>query len=285
MKKFLSIILFGCVLILNSCLKDKGIEDNQYGLRDPEESPVGVGFPQSANTVNVTGIELTASSQTINLALVNLLSDAPAEEDIEITLQVNQQLVADYNASNSPALEVLPANLYTISSLKVVIPKGQRTVSLPVTIPNSSTMNPSRRYGIGFSIVSVNKENVKVADNLRNVLFALTVRNAYDAQYEVSVELTGHPSASGSYDDVVSLATIDGNSLDAPLAVARIFAASSRLTIRINADNSLTLTSNAATIIPTAPGLNFYDPTTQTFHFDYTWGAGPRHIVGTARRL
>lgn len=273
-------------LLLTACLKDKGLDNGDYGLKDPQASPVGVGFPQAANSVNVTGIELQTSAQTINVALVNLLSDEPAAEDIHVTLQVDQSLVAAYNTDNpSTALEVLDQADYSIAAATVVIPKGSRTATLALTIPDASVLDASKRYGIGFTIASVGEQSVRIADNMKDVLFAITVRNAYEASYEIVVDLTGHPSASGHYEETGTFATIDANTVDAPLAVAEIFAAASRLAIRINGDNTLTLSSNATTINPTDPTKNYYDPATQTFHFDYTWGAGPRHIIGTARRL
>ena len=285
MKKIFPGVLFA-TLLLTACIKDKGLDNGQYGLKDPQNSPAGVGFPQAANTVNVTGIELQTTAQTINVALVNLLSAEPATQDIHVTLQVDQSLVTAYNQDNpSSALEVLSQADYTIPSATVVIPKGSRTATLALTIPNASVLDASERYGIGFTIKSVGEQGVTIAENMKDVLFALTVRNAYEASYEIIVDLTGHPSASGHYEETGSFATIDANTVDAPLAVAEIFAAASRLAIRVNADNTLTLSSNATTINPTDPTKNYYDPATETFHFDYTWGAGPRHIVGTARRL
>ena len=288
MKKQLVYIIASAVtasLLLTACLKDNGFDKHQYGIKDPAGSEVGVGFPQAANAVNVSAMELRNTSQQINLALVNLLSDEPAEKDIRINLQVHQGLVNDYNAANDPDLEVLPQNTYTIPSLTVVIHKGQRTGMVTLTIPDATVFNPSKRYGIGFTINSVDAADVVIAQNLKNVLFAITIRNIYEGRYEIAVNLTGHPSASGRYEETGTLTTVDANTLDAPLAVAQVFASSSRLSIKINPDNTLTLSSNATTINPHAPDKNYYDPVTRTFHFNYTWGAGPRNIIGTARRL
>lgn len=268
-----------------ACNKDKDFDAGKYGLKDPGGSPVGVGFPQSSNAVNVTGINLLNTNQTLELALVNLLSDEPAEQDIHVVLQLAPNLVTAYNAANNPDLEVLPQGAYSIPSLTVTIPRGQRTGTLRVNIPDATMLDASSRFGIGFTIASVQEQGVRVAENMRNVLFALTVRNAYEGRYEIVVDLSGHPSASGHYEETGTFTTIDGNTVDAPLAVAQIFAASSRLSIRVNADNSLTLNSNATSINPLVPGTNYYDPATRTFHFNYTWGAGPRHLTGTARRL
>jgi hypothetical protein len=133
-------------------------------------------------------------------------------------------------------------------------------------------------------MASVQEAGVTIASNLKDVLFAITIRNAYHGDYEISVNLTGHPSASGQYDEEGTFSTIDATSVDAPLGVAEIFTTASRLVIGVNADNSLSISSNVV-VITADPAKNFYEPASRTFHFDYTWGAGPRHIVGTARRL
>jgi len=285
-KKISAVLLLAIsVAATTGCLKDKDFERGRFGFKDVQQSAVGVGFPQASNTVNVTGIELRSASQDLEIALVNLLSDEPAEKDVHVTLQLNPGLVTAYNTNNNPDLEMLPQNSYTLPSLTLTIPKGERTGTLAMTIPNSTVLNPSRRYGIGFTIASVQEGDVVIAENMKHVLFAITLRNAYEGQYEIAVDLTGHPSASGHYEETRTLTTVDANTLDAPLAVALIFASTSRLEIRINPDNSLSLSSNATTINPLTPGTNYYDPATRTFHFDYTWGAGPRHIVGTATRL
>lgn len=285
MKRLSGFLILGLLLsAVTGCLKDDGFDDHEYGVKDTNGSPVGVGFPEAAKAVNVYSIPLQTESQIIKLPLVNLLSDVPADKDIHITLKVNQALVTAYNLENDESLIdpfTISANLVTIPSINATILKGNRTDTLDVVIPNSSLFDPSNRYGIGFTIESVEESGVTISKNLRDVLFAIAIKNKYHADYEVSVDLTGHPSASGHYNDEVEFTTVDATTLDAPLGVANIFAASSRLFITVNADNTLSLSSNAAAVFPI--GDNYYDPATQTFHFDY--GYTTRHIVGTAKRL
>jgi len=284
MKRILGLILLAGLLAgAAGCLKDDGFDEHDYGIRDTNASPVGVGFPQALNEVNVYPIALQTSSQFIKLPLVNLLSDVPADQDINITLQVNQSLVTAYNSNHNPGLvDTLDATtpLIVIPKLELTIPKGKRNDTLTVEIPNSSLFDASKRYGVGYTITAVKESGVTIAANLKNVLFAIAIKNKYHAVYDVDVELTGHPTAAGKYSGEVEFTTIDGNTLDAPLGVAEIFAASSRLYIQINPDNTLSLSSNAAAVFPI--GINKYDPATQTFYFDY--GYSTRHIVGTAKR-
>jgi hypothetical protein len=284
MKRLSGLILFALLLTgMAGCLKDDGFDDHEYGMRDTNGSPVGIGFPQALNEVNVYPIPLQTTTQSIKLPLVNLLSDVPADQDVHITLQVNQSLVTAYNAKHDPGLiDTLDAAtpLIVIPKLDLIIPKGKRNDTLTVQIPNSSLFDASKRYGVGYTISAVQESGVTISENLKNVLFAIAIKNKYHAVYDVNVELTGHPTAAGKYSGEVEFTTVDGNTLDAPLGVAEIFAASSRLYIQIDPDNTLTLSSNAAAVFPI--GVNKYDPATQTFYFDY--GYSTRHIVGTAKR-
>jgi hypothetical protein len=269
------------------CLKDDGFDNHDYGLKDTNGSPVGVGFPQALNEVNVIAIPLQTNSQTIKVPLVNLLSDVPSDQDLHITLQVNQSLLTVYNNAHPdlvPLVDTLDATpaLIVTPKLELTIPKGKRNDTLSIEIPNSSLFDASMRYGIGYSISAVKESGITIAQNLKSALYAIAIKNKYHAEYEVDITLSGHPSASGHYTGDVEFTTIDANTLDAPLGVAEIFAASSRLYIRINADNSLSLSSNVVTIDQSS-GVNKYDPVTQTFYFDYMY-SGTRHFVGTAKR-
>lgn len=281
MKRISSIFLLALVAFVGTgCLKDKDYDNNKYGIKDPNSSSVGVGFPEASKTINVNAIEVKNTPQVINLALVNLLSDAVADQDIQIKVEADPAIVQEYNADNNPDLLIMDGADYSVSGTTVTIPKGTRTGTITLTINDATTLNASGRYGFGFKIAAVTPSGVTIAQNLKRVLYAVSIKNQYHADYEISVDLTGHPTAAGHYDDEVEFTTVDANTVETGLGVAGIFAASSRLFIMINPDNSLTLSSNAAAVFPI--GDNKYDPVTKTFYFDYGWGT--RHNVGTAKR-
>ena len=284
MKKLSFITAVAFMMVGTSCLKDEGYESGKYGLGDTNASPVGVGFAEASNTINAYGVEVRSTPQTIEIGTVNLLSDVPLDKDISLNVEVDPSIVTDYNnAPNTTDLATFPAGSYSIASTKITITKGQRTGRLSLTIANAADLDPSKRYGLGLKITSVDQQGIRIASNLRRVLYAITVRNDYDGVYDVNVELTGHPSASGQYTDQVNFSTVNANTVETGLGVARIFAATSRLNISVDpATNNLMLSSNAATIFTDAGAVNRYDPVTRTFYFDYRWST--RRIVGTAVR-
>jgi hypothetical protein len=92
---------------------------------------------------------------------------------------VNNNLV---RPADSTAV-VLPANAYNVPSLNLTVKAGQR-ISAPLSINiNTSLLDPSKKYGIGFTITSVSEQGVNIPANLKNVVFLFTIKNKYDGVY------------------------------------------------------------------------------------------------------
>jgi len=171
-------------LLLTSCLKDKGFENGTYGINDPDSQPPGVGFPRAAAAKYTVGIDLSATAQVVNgVVYVNLESGVPAPSDVVVTLRLNDALRTAYNTANSTNILALSPSLFNVG-LSVTIPAGQRNGQIPITFPNTSTLNPNNSYGIGISIASVTG-GYKVASNLDDLLIEVTVKNKYDGVYEL----------------------------------------------------------------------------------------------------
>lgn len=264
-------ILFMCLsisLVLTSCLKDENIENQKYGMKGIEDRPL-VLFPSAKTT---TTLESSNKDTSFHLVTVRLAEPNTASEDVQVTLTQNDSAVT------AAGFTVAPATAYKIDNLVVTIPAGKREGYVTITTKTSSLT--SATYAFGYTIAAISNPRYTISGVNRTIVAVVPVKNQYDADYDVSVELTGHPSAAGHYDEEVHFATLDGTTIDTYLAVAYIFAASSRLYVKVNPDNKLTITSNAVTII--YYGDNYYDPATKTFHFNYGWGT--RKIVGTAKR-
>jgi len=174
-------------LLLTGCLKDKGFDNHTYGINDPDTQPAGVGFPlgTGAKAKNSYGLNVSASTQVVNdLVYVNLESGNPAPADIQVTLQINNSVISSYNTANGANIQVLPTALYTIPSLTLTIPAGQRNVKVPVNVLSTISLNPNLAYGIGLSIVSATG-NVVVAGNLKDLLIEFSIKNKYDGKYNL----------------------------------------------------------------------------------------------------
>lgn len=277
-----SLILIAALAGLSGCVKDKGFEDNVYGLNKPDASPVGIGFPESANKINVTAIESAATPTILKVALVNLLSDVPAEQDISVILVQDTSIAGQYNrdpATVNPVQEFAIGSEIT-TSLKVTIPKGQRTAFLDVTIPNSTSLDLTKTYALGLKIQSVS--NGTIAANLQKVLIGVAIKNPYDGIYENrSYTLrSGDPNRTGfaaPYE--IGLATSGAYSLQSDALHKWADGSGIGITFPIftidPATNDVTVTASGFTI-GNAPGyISRYDPANKTIYAAFTWGAGP----------
>jgi hypothetical protein len=177
--KFWSLVLLGAVVSLSSCLKDKGYEDGEYGtITGRTTGNKFISIPRAANKPNIVGVEAKAGFQDINLFSFSYDYEKPAETAISVTVAVNNALVTSLNQG----LELLPAAAYQIVNLTTAFKVGQ-VISDPFVIKlNTNSLDPTKKYGLGFSITTVT-DGVKQSTNLNDVVFAFTIKNKYDGIY------------------------------------------------------------------------------------------------------
>jgi hypothetical protein len=198
MKKIvLSALLLAAVSFgLTSCLKDKGFENGEYGINDPDTQPPGVGFPRGAAAKYTIGIDLKAEAQVLEgIVFVNLESGKPATSDVHIKLEYNDAIrVAYNNATGATMLQMDPSLVST--TLDLVIPAGERYAQVPITFIDANTLDPNETYGVGLTIVSVDG-GYRIAENLKNLLIEVGVKNKYDGIYRLKAygNLGGNTSA------------------------------------------------------------------------------------------
>jgi len=175
-KLFIPVILL--LILISGCLKDKGFDDQKYGLQ--VVSVKGVAFPQASSSPLITGITGQAAAITVDGPLVTLELDEKTTTDVTITLEV------DNTIATAAGLTVLPSGTYTVSPLSVVIPAGSK-VSTPVkvSVSNSDVLNPSLRYGIGLKIISAS-DGYKIAANQNSIAVGFTIKNRYDGVYKLN---------------------------------------------------------------------------------------------------
>lgn len=172
-------------LFLAGCLKDKGFDNHEYGINDPDTQPPGVGFPLGARAKNTVGLNVEGTPQVVDdIVYVNLNSGSPAPSDIQITLTINSDdIVGDYNTTYGTTIEVLDPSLYSVAT-SLTIPAGARNVQVPITVPSTLMLDPNKSYGIGLTISNVSG-NYKIAENMKNLLVEFTIKNKYDGRYRL----------------------------------------------------------------------------------------------------
>lgn len=211
MKK-LAVLMFAAITFAGTgCLKDKGFEDHKYGINDPDDSPRGVGFPLGANASNSRAVEISTTEQTFDV-VVNLLSGVAAEQDVHVHITSNPGLISTYNSSLTPAgsVQAVSSSLFNFSA-DVTIPKGQRFATFQVKVPNTTSLNPNITYGIGLTIDKVDG-GYTLPQNLKNLLFVISVKNKYDGKY-AEKGYFNHPSYANPFTLSVQLWTTGPNSV------------------------------------------------------------------------
>ncbi|MBA2330021.1 MAG: DUF1735 domain-containing protein [Flavisolibacter sp.] len=170
---------------LSSCLKDKGFDNGEYGtVNRNTEGQKWISIPLGAFKTNAIGVESRAAFQSIDLFPVSFDYKDPAATDITVTVQVNNDLVT----AADPSIIILPPSAYNIPSNTLTVKAGERISDVLALSINTSTLDPSKKYGIGFSITGVSDPSIQMSSNLKNAVFVFTIKNKYDGIYRYSAE-------------------------------------------------------------------------------------------------
>lgn len=307
MKKIIlsSLFIAGLAVTFTGCLKDKGFENNEYGINDADTQPPGVGFPFGSKAKSDWGLDVTTSTQAVTgLVYVNLESGTAAKTDVNVKLTNNTTaLVASYNTANNltgtSQVLALPTSIYSVP-LALVIPSGGRNVETTINITNTTALDANRLYAVGLTITGVDG-GYKIADNLKNLLIVFSVKNAYDGKYNLRGRFH-HPSASNPPaafttkvemhttgpntvkmywpdDPGYSIPFLSGGSLTAftgQEAEFTVNAATNAVTVQNVAAGAVTFYTMSSTGFGTLPYNHRWDPATKTFYasWGYNLGAG-----------
>jgi len=223
MKKIINISLLVLITVgFSSCLKDKSltlpdadgaipnlIEFQNIG---PITSPTTSIYPvyESSFATNLPAV----LDVTVNYAGVN---NAP--KDINVALELdpriiekyNNKIVADARAAaivlgqdpdeaeedvQGDLFDVLDASLYTTGALNLVIPAGQRTAKLSVTL-KPAQFDFAKNYALAFKIVSASEG--PISGNFGNIIVKISAKNQFDGAYSLSGDAFGAPSRTNVY--------------------------------------------------------------------------------------
>jgi Domain of unknown function (DUF1735) len=181
------------------CLKDKDFEDQKYGLQVKEVK--AVTFVEAPGGPLLAGIASVTTSQTIDGPVLSLEQEGVASSDVKVTIAI------DPNLATALGLTPLPTPSYSLSSLTPTIAAGTKLYDgLKITVPNASTLDASKTFGIGLRITAVDQGYI-IAKNYSEIVISLNVKNAWAADYDVTGNFY-HPSVPRVIDDVKTLVTI-----------------------------------------------------------------------------
>lgn len=295
-------MLLAVAASFTGCLKDKGFDNNEYGINNPSGQPAGIAFPWAKAPTEPTliGIQPSATTaQVIEAPTVTLDAESPAPQDITVNLVANPTLVTSFNTATGSSWLPMPVANYNIPSLKVTIPKGQKMAALKINVLNTNGLSFSDVYGFGFSIASVDQSGYTIASNLKNVVIGINVKNAYAADYLVNGYFF-HPSAPRAIiDEHKEIGTVTDTRCSAGLG--DLYSQNYYFQFDVSGSNITNWSAQGATpggaqsgfmtadnpggiaFVPMAPGTNgwlhstynnTYNATTKTFFMHYAYGVG-----------
>ncbi len=182
----LSSLLF-VAAVFTGCLKDKGYDNQEYGIKDPTGMSLGVSMPESP--AKDFAIDAKATPQVVTLFNINLEAGQVAQADVNVNLVLKPTLIADYNTANGTSLVPLPTSAHSVVSFKVKIPKGSQMGNFEIAIPNASLVDPTLSYAMGLTIASVDEAGYTIASNLKDILVKISIKNKYDGTYRLRAKL------------------------------------------------------------------------------------------------
>ncbi len=184
MKKILisSIAFLGLGVLSTGCLKDKGFENNEYGYQQVEDTRA-VAMAQ-ANTRKSNAVKAIDADQGAYSFYVTYEGPTLAPADITGTIVVDNTILDQY-----PEVTPLPAGTYRVDPT-FTIQAGQRADTLGVTIQNASALDPNLIYGVGVRLNTVDG-GYEIPANLRSIAFTFTIKNRYDAIYDLTILTRG----------------------------------------------------------------------------------------------
>ena len=295
---FIAVALFG-----TGCLKDDNYDDGRYGINlDGTPKMVEIAGPVDG-FVNVDLVG-SPNDTTVDIVLVKLVGGV-ADKDIQVTLALDPAIVTAYNTEHGTTYAVPAANLYSIPSLTVTIPAGQKTASMRLTAKPNNLFGSE--YALGVKLVSTSDPNVKLSGNFNTQVVGLTIRNKYDGVYTMTGTLvdvanaalgakspqTVHLITTGSnsvylhnagtnvasFKDLFPITNAGAESAYGAFTPEFTFDANNNVISVVNAYGQPSSNGRSAAIDPT--GINKWDPVTKTLRVKWLMTQPPTPGVRT----
>jgi hypothetical protein len=174
--------LVATALFGTGCLKDDNYDDGRYGINlDGASKLVEIAGPVDG----FVNIDLVGSPNdtTVDIVLVRL-AGGTADKDVQVTLALDPAVIDAYNAAHGTSYEAPAASQFSIPSLTVTIPAGQKTGNLRLSAKPNNLFGGE--YALGIRVVSVSDPRVKVSSNWNTQVVGLTIRNKYDGVYTMT---------------------------------------------------------------------------------------------------
>ena len=279
---FTAIAIFG-----TSCLKDDNYDDGKYGidLAEPQSLIEIAGPVEGFVNIDLVG---SPNDTTVDIVVVRLAGGV-ADKDVQVTLALDPAVVTAYNTEHGTAYATPAANQFSIPSMTVTIPAGQKTATLRLTAKPNNLFG-AVEYALGVKLVSVSDPNVKLSGNFNTQVVGLTIRNKYDGEYTMTGTLVDVANAAltakspqkvflittgansvylhnagtnvASFKDLFPILSAGSESAYGAFTPEFTFDANNNVTSVVNAYGQPASNGRSASLDPS--GVNKWDPATKT---------------------
>ncbi|RYE20782.1 MAG: DUF1735 domain-containing protein [Sphingobacteriaceae bacterium] len=159
----LTALIVALSMNLSSCLKSKDTYVDFSKVGTTIELPLAA-LNQETGVRVVTNTYTTSTTPSDLPVVVNIASPKPLNRDLTVTLGVNaNDAIGKLNTAVPTAGYVLiPNNLYSVPSLQVTIPAGQRTATVNFKINSSLIGINNTKYVLPISIVDAGGEQISL---------------------------------------------------------------------------------------------------------------------------
>jgi hypothetical protein len=258
-------------LLAGSCLKDDIGEDWTDSLKGKMYAEVwNAGFQALALQ--------PVPDPVVFKFLVNIATDEPPTQAITVSLAVNPDAIAKYNAIKGTDYKLFP--YIELIDKTVTIAAGTRNAYAHVRVWNANTLNACDNFMAPITITSATG-GVIPADPLNqgSRLMALPISNPFAGSYQVTGTFN-HPTAGiRAIDEVKTLSTVNCSTVETSIGDL----GGAGLFIKVNTDNSVTITgelSASQPLVMVTGQPNVYDPATKTFTLNYYYvGSGGNRVI------
>ena len=292
MKKIiLSTALLLSMLFLNSCLKDKGFENSEYGLNPAANNSsaivqfLGGGFPFFAKD-QLLKADPTKARDTAYLQIFYVNNGLPTANDVTIKFAISPAALTEFNSDpNKADFDRLPDSTFIFTQTSAVVKAGQSySAKIPFIFfpgkvdPSKLYMLPIRITDGGGNIISSNSSTFYI-HIVGNPLAGSYVSDGYFYHPTVPRAINALHKDLAAIDDIFVETNL--GDLAAPISIS-IDASNNVFIAYLNGNvgigpTSLFLVNPSYTPFPGSnPAIytNKYDPVTKTFYLRYGYPGG-----------
>ena len=218
MKKIKNIALFVLLLAgFSSCLKDDTIisPDAPGAVKHIVEflnpSPP-VSGTQDSVPLYIASYDISPAAELV--VKVSYSGGGGAPGDVHVKVAIDNDALEVVNRAQGSDLSPIPESVYSVNSLDVLIPSGQKTGSIVFTVkPDQFDFGYS--YGLGLKIVSVEGTDAPISGNFGTIVINIGAKNKLDGLYRVTGTMVDYTNATltGFYPATYELVTQSASSV------------------------------------------------------------------------